>query len=74
MLIDREIAPIIFPFGGSDHWSIQLEIKGSILLGIDPSNLRISGSPTQISSATLKNGGPNICRYRAQICSSYIKD
>jgi len=40
----------------------------------DPSDLRISGSPIQISSATLKNGGPKIFRFRAPKCSSSIKD
>lgn len=28
MLIEKEITAIVLPFGGSDHWPIQLEIKG----------------------------------------------
>lgn len=28
MLTNREITARVLPFGGSDHWSIQLEIKG----------------------------------------------
>ena len=28
MLIDKEIIARILPFGGSNHWSIQMEIKG----------------------------------------------
>lgn len=28
MLTNREITASVLPFGGSDHWPIQLEIKG----------------------------------------------
>lgn len=30
MLIDKEITAKFLPFGGSDHWPIQLEIKGMV--------------------------------------------
>jgi len=30
MLIDKEISARVIPFGGSDHWPIQLEIKGMV--------------------------------------------
>ena len=30
MLIDKEISARVLPFGGSDHWPIQLEIKGMV--------------------------------------------
>ncbi len=28
MLLDKEIIARIIPFGGSDHWPVQMEIKG----------------------------------------------
>ena len=30
MLIDKEIIARLLPFGGSNHWTIQLEIKGMV--------------------------------------------
>eukprot|EP00253_Pinus_taeda_P017934 PITA_17934 len=30
MLIDKEISARVLPFGGSDHWPIQLEMKGMV--------------------------------------------
>ena len=57
MLIDKEMIAIVLPFGGSDHWPVQLEVQALVPPGIDLLDLRISGSTTQISSATLQNGG-----------------
>ena len=28
MLIDKEMIARVLPFGGSDHWSVQLEVQG----------------------------------------------
>jgi len=29
MMLNNELTARVLPFGGSDHWSVQLEIKGT---------------------------------------------
>ena len=57
MLIDKEIITRVLPFGGSDHWLVQMEIQGICTPRNRPfrfENIWLS-HPEFIK--TLKNGG-----------------
>jgi len=74
MIIDKEITARVLPFRGSDHWSIQLEIKG---IGT-PRKRPFQFGNIWLSHLefinNIENGGQKICRFKEQECSFYIKD
>lgn len=71
LLMGNNITMHIFPFGGSYHWPVKLEASFFGNQGTLPSDLRMLGSHTQISSQTSKNCGRKSFTYKAQKCSFY---
>lgn len=66
ILIEKEIIAGIIFFGGSDHWLVQMEIKGICAPRNRPFKFGNMWLSHPESLATLKNGGQRICKIKDQ--------